>query len=190
MNTKELALLIALTAVTVVLSPRVSGIAIPYVIVPALWFQIWEIVIVASFFLIGFKRAIAISILNTIVLQALYPGTPFNQPIANLVAVLGTLLGVYVASTLIRRKTFKGKSISKKKNVALYTAFGIIFRLAIMLPFLYSVALILGMSAVIVMFPFFAIYDLIVAFYAVPLGYLVYSLVKKRFALEKLNFYY
>ena len=120
----------------------------------------------------------------------MYPGTPFNQPIANLVAVLGTLLGVYVASTLIRRKTFKGKSISKKKNAALYTAFGIIFRLAIMLPFLYSVALILGMSAVIVMFPFFAIYDLIVAFYAVPLGYLVYSLVKKRFALENLNFYY
>ena len=182
MNTKKLALLIALTAVTVVLSPRVSGIAIPYVILPALWFQVWEIAIVASFFILGFKSSIAIALLNTAVLQIMYPGTPFNQPLANLVAVLSTLSGIYIASTMIRRKNSQEKSISGRKIVSLSTAFGAVFRLVIMVPFLYLVALLLGMSIVIVMLPFFAIYDLIVAVYTVPLGYLIYSAVKKRIA--------
>ena len=180
MNTKKLALLIALAAVTVVLSPRVSGIAIPFVIIPALWFQVWEIAIVASFFLLGFKSSIAIALLNTIVLQIMYPGTPFNQPLANLVAILSTLSGIYIASIIIKRKTYQEKSISGRKIVSFSTAFGIAFRLLIMIPFLYAAALLLGMSIVIVMLPFFAIYDLIVAVYTVPLGYLIYSAVKKR----------
>ena len=74
MNTKAIALTIALAAVTVVLNPRFSGIAIPS-FVPTLWFQIWEIAVVSAFFLLGIKSAALVAILNTIVLQAVTPGT-------------------------------------------------------------------------------------------------------------------
>ena len=90
---------------------------------------------------------------------------------------------------MIRRKTSEEKSIPGRKTVTLYTVFGIIFRLAIMLPFLYAVALLLGMSIVIVMLPFFAIYDLIVAVYTVPLGYLIHSAVKRRIILLRLKIF-
>ena len=49
LNTRTIALIVALTAVTVILNPRFSGIAIPS-FVPSLWFQIWEIAIVTAFF--------------------------------------------------------------------------------------------------------------------------------------------
>jgi len=73
MNTKVLAMAIAFTAVTVVLNPRFSGIAIPFFLTPGLWFQIWEIPVFAAFLILGLKASVLISILNTIVLQAVSP---------------------------------------------------------------------------------------------------------------------
>ena len=178
MNTKAIALTIALAAVTVVLNPRFSGIAIPS-FVPTLWFQIWEIAVVSAFFLLGIKSAALVAILNTIVLQAVTPGTAFNEPFVNLVAILSTLVGVYVAYKLLDLRNSQETSISRRKMVLYSTALGIISRLAIMLPFLYIAASILGMSLIIAILPLFAIYDLIVALYTVPLGYLIASVVNR-----------
>jgi hypothetical protein len=58
-------------------------------------------------------------------------------------------------------------------------ALGIISRLAIMLPFLYILASIFGMPLIIAVLPLLAIYDLIVALYTVPLGYLIASMVNR-----------
>ena len=178
MNTKAIALTIAFTAVTVVLNPRFSGIAIPS-FVPTLWFQIWEIAVVAAFFLLGLKSAAFVAVLNAIVLQAVTPGTAFNQPLANLVAILSTLVGVYVAHKLLNLRSSQETPISRRKLVLYSTALGIISRLAIMMPFLYVAATLLGMSLVIAILPLFVIYDLIVALYSVPFGYLIASVVNR-----------
>jgi hypothetical protein len=177
-NTKAITLTIALTAVTVVLNPRFSGIAIPS-FVPALWFQIWEIAVVTAFFLLGLKSAVFVAILNAIVLQAVTPGTAFNEPLGNLVAILSTLVGVYVAYKLLDFRKSQGTHIPRRQLVLFSTALGIIFRLAIMPLFLYIVTSLLGMSIIMAMLPLFEIYDLIVALYTVPLGYLIASVVNR-----------
>ena len=178
MNTKAIALTIAFAAVTVVLNPRFSGIAIPS-FVPTLWFQIWEIAVVAAFFLLGLKSAAFVAVLNAIVLQAVTPGTAFNEPFVNLIAILSTLVGVYIAYKLLNLRKSQEAPISRRKMVLFSTALGIISRLAIMLPFLYVSALLLGMALIIAILPLFAIYDLIVALYSVPLGYLIARVVNK-----------
>ena len=66
------------------------------------------------------------------------------------------------------------------------TILGTITRLIIMMPFIYGVALFLGMSAVIIFFPLFVLYDLIVALYTIPLGYLVATAVNKSVRLNNL----
>ena len=183
MNSRVIALIIAFAAVTVVLNPRFSGIAIPSFL-PSLWFQIWEIAIVTAFFLLGMKSAVVIALLNTAVLQAVSPGAPYGQPLANLVGVLSTLLGVYVAYKLSERTSLQETTLPRRKLVLSSTTLGLTCRLLIMMPFLYAVALFLGMSTVIIMFPLFVLYDLIVALYTVPLGYLVATVVNKSVKLN------
>ena len=179
MNTRKLAMTITLTAVTVVLGPRFLGIAIPS-FVPGLWFQIWEIVVVAAFFLLGLKSGVAIALLNTAVLQVVFPGVPFNKPLANLVAILSTLLGVYLAYRLIARKGSQETPIPERKLIVSSTVLGTIFRVVIMMPFLYVVALFLARPAVIVFLPLMGVYDVIVALYTVPLGFLIARIVEKN----------
>ena len=176
-------MIIAFTAVTVVLNPRFSEIAIPS-FVPTLWFQIWEIAVVAAFFLLGLKSGIAIALLNTAVLVVVSPGIPFNKPLANLVAILSTLLGVYVAFKLVCRTSSKEMPTPRRKLVLFSTMLGIIFRLAIMMPFLYVSALLLTRPSAIVLLPLIAVYDLIVALYTVPLGYIVAKTVAQSLKLS------
>jgi hypothetical protein len=184
MNTKEIGLVIAVSAVTIVLNPRFSGIAIPS-FVPTLWFQIWEVAVVAAFFLLGMKSAVFVAFLNTFVLLAISPGTAFNQPLVNLIAILSTLVGVYVAYKLLKPNGLEEIVIPRRKMVLLSTILGIISRLAIILPFLYFVASIFGMALIITILPLFAIYDLIVALYSVPLGYLIAGAVNKYVKLNR-----
>jgi hypothetical protein len=184
LNTKAIALTIALTAVTVVLNPRFSGIAIPS-FVPTLSFQIWEITIFAAFFLLGFKIAGAISLLNALIRVATASGASLQQPLIHLVAVLSTLLGVYVACRLLSHNRVDNTFISKRKLIIATTISGIIFRLAIMSPFIYVVASLVGNALVIGLVPLIAINDLIVAAYSIPLGYLIADLVSRRINLDK-----
>ena len=178
MNTKEIALVIAFSAVTVVLNPRFSGFAIPS-FVPTLWFQLWEIAVVAAFFLLGIKSAVFVAILNTIVLLAISPGTAFNEPLTNLIAILSTMIGVYAAYKLLDLKSSGETTNSRQKVILFSTTLGIISRLAIMLPYLYIMASFLGISVIIAILPLFALYDLIVALYTIPLGYLIASAVNR-----------
>ena len=183
MNTRTTTLIIAFTAVTVFLNPRFSGIAIPSFI-PSLVFQIWEIAIVTSFFLLGLKNAVIISLLNTIILQVISPGKPFGQPLANFVAIISTLLGVYVAYKFMCHSTSHDIPIKKQKLILLSTSFGIISRVVIMLPFLYVMASVLNMINVLLFLPLFGLYDLTVALYTIPLGYFIARVVNNRFKLN------
>jgi hypothetical protein len=55
MNTRAIAMTIAFAAVTIVLNPAFSGIAVPAPFLPYVSYYIWEIPIIAVLFLVGLK---------------------------------------------------------------------------------------------------------------------------------------
>jgi hypothetical protein len=65
---------------------------IPALFAPFLYYQIWEIPLVASFLLFGPLVALFISVINTAVLIAYFPGNLPTGPLYNLAAVLSMLL--------------------------------------------------------------------------------------------------
>jgi len=184
MNTKVLAMIIVFTGLTIFLNPRFSGIAIPS-FVPGLWFQIWEILVFASFLILGLKSSVLIAILNTIVLQAVSPGVPFNVPTANLLAVLATLFGMYFTQKSFLRKETKENTDIQLKKIMFSTFFGSLFRLVTMLVYIYILAVLAGTLQIVVpLFPLLAIYDIIVVLYSIPIAYVIVKTVQKYLKLE------
>ena len=178
MNTKEVALIIALTGVSLVLSPRLSGLAIPSFF-PGLWFYFWEIPILIALFLLGLKYAILIAFMNGSVL-ILFWGPGFNNPLLNLLSALSTVFGVYFARKLLIRNYFQERGISRSKEVIVCTAFTMLLRLAIMTPaVIFYAGFFILYELIIMLLPFLIIYDIIIVAYTVPLAYLIEKRVKK-----------
>src|SRR4030066_848886 len=134
MNPKTLALTIVFAAVTVALNPAFTNIAFPAPYAIFLYYQIWEIPIVAAFLIGGPKTGVFISILNTVVLLAVFPGASPTGPFYNLAAGLSMLLGIYLAYKLVasKQKTENSTFRYGTKLIAFSTALGIIFRVGIM----------------------------------------------------------
>ena len=74
MNTRAIAMTIALTGIAIVLNPAISGVGLPFPPIPRLIYNLWEIVIIAAFLLMGFKSGISVALLNSVFLFAVYPG--------------------------------------------------------------------------------------------------------------------
>jgi hypothetical protein len=182
MNPRKLTLIIVFTSLTVVLLPRFSGIAVPSFIqgVP---FQIWEIVVIVAFFLLGLKSGVAIAVLFTVIRLVVSPAIPFIRPLSNLVAILSTLLGVFLAYRLLTRKVPQETPIMRLKLAVSSTVLGLIFRVGIMLAFLYAVALLLATPPRLL--TLYAAYDFIVALYTIPPGYLLANLVNRNLRLTE-----
>jgi len=175
-------MIIVFTSLTVALLPRFSGIAVPSFIrgVP---FQIWEIVVVTAFFLLGLKSGVAIALLCTAIRLVVSPAIPFIRFFSNLVAILSTLLGVFLAYRLIAQKVPQESPIPGRKMAVYSTVLGLIFRVVIMLVYLYAVALLMATPPAIL--HLHAAYDTIVSLYTIPLGYLLASLVNKNLKLNE-----
>jgi len=184
MNTKVLAMTIVFTAITIFLNPRFSGIAIPS-FVPGLWFQIWEIPVFTAFLILGLKSSVLITILNTIVLQAVSPGVPFNVPTANLLAVLATLFGMYFTQKSFLGKDTTENKVIKLKKIIFSTFFGSLFRVVTMLVYIYVLAVLAGtLQIVLPLFSFLAIYDIIVVLYSIPVAYVIVKIVHNYLRLK------
>ena len=178
MKTKEVALIIALTAVSLVLNPRLSGLAIPSFF-PGLWFYFWEIPVLMALFLLGLKYAILIAFMDGLVLIAFW-GPGFNNPLLNLLAALSTVFGVYFARKLLIRNYSEERGISKPKEVVISTVFTMLLRLTILTPVVYFYAgFFIPGEVIIRLLPFLAIYDLIIVAYTVPLAYVIEKRLKK-----------
>ena len=109
MNTKKLALTIVFAALTVALNPAFTYIAFMAPYAPGLIYQIWEIPIVVAFLIIGPIAGIAISLLNTVVLLAVFPGILPTGPFYNLAATLSMQVGIFAAYTIAKKVT-RGKT--------------------------------------------------------------------------------
>jgi len=178
MKTKEVALMIALAGVSLVLNPRLSGLAIPSFF-PGLWFYFWEIPILIALFLLGLKYAVSIALGNGFIL-ILFWGPGFNNPLLNLLSAMSTVFGVYFARKLLIRNYFQEKGISRSKEVIVCTAFTMLIRLAIMVPaVIFYASFFILYELIIMLLPLLVIYDIIIVAYTVPLAYLIENRVKK-----------
>jgi riboflavin transporter FmnP len=182
------------TALT--LAINVYGPKIPAPYAPFLIYQFWEIPIVVAFLAIGVVEGVIIALINMVVLLIYYPGALPLGPVYNFIALLSTLLGVYIIyriathrfraenSSNFLRQHFKLISISA-------TVMGIVLRVAIMtgvnffalqqpLPVGYS----LNSPEAIAYLPLIGAFNASVAAYTVPiaLGIIVVALpITSRF---------
>jgi riboflavin transporter FmnP len=196
MNTKAIATTIVFAAVTVALNPAISGIAVPAPYAPFLFYQIWEIPIVAAFVLINRKSGVAIALLNAVILFALFPGFLPAGPFYNLFAVLSMLCGIYLAQRIFtlghpEEKMQKATLESEAKLVTFSTAMGITLRVAIMsvvnyivlrLPFPFGYQFI--EIEILASLPLIALFNATLTLYTVPLGYSIANAIKSRLRLS------
>lgn len=193
MNTKTLALTILFAVVTIILNPAFTNIVFPFPLATFLFFQIWEIPIVVAFILIGPKSGVMISLLNTLVLLAVFPGASPTGPFYNLAAVLSMLLGVYLAYKLVASKQKTESSTFRYGTilVVVSTALGAIFRVGIMsvvnyvfLRFPPPVGYGYTEAAIIPFIPIVAVFNAIIVLYTVPIGLIVANVVKSNLKLQ------
>jgi riboflavin transporter FmnP len=190
MNTKTLATTIVFAALTVALNPAVSGIGVPAPYAPYLIYGLWEIPIVAAFLLISPASAIVITLLNSAVLFAFFPGPLPTGPFYNLIAIFSTLLGLYIARKFINRESNYQQKVLK--IAAASTILGIVLRVVVMtavnyvtLQQPYPIGFELEEMAVLVTYlPATALFNGTVALYTVPMGEFIANVVKSRLKLE------
>jgi len=185
MNAKNIATTSIFTALTIALNLSPFKFPAPYA--PFLYYQIWEIPIVAAFVLYGPLTAVTVSILNTLTLLALFPGALPTGPLYNLAAILGMLLGTY-STHLIKRKSINQEFAALS---LLATGLGATFRVIAMT--LVNWAFIrypppIGFSmpeeAIIGILPLVAFFNATLALYTIPVGYIVARAVSFRVKIE------
>ena len=195
MDTKKLALTIVFAALTVALNPAFTNIALYAPFAYGLIYQIWEIPIVIAFLIISPVAGVAISLLNTSVLLAIFPGVLPTGPFYNLAATLSMQAGIYAAYVLARRfnrrKTENPVSQFEPKWVALYTAMGILSRVAFMSVVLYfalpqqpPVGFTFSVAATVAYLPFAALFNGTLALYTIPIGYFIAETVRRNLRLN------
>jgi riboflavin transporter FmnP len=193
MNTKTLALTILFAVVTIILNPAFTNIVFPFPLATFLFFQIWEIPIVVAFILIGPKSGVMISLLNTLVLLAVFPGASPTGPFYNLAAVLSMLLGVYLAYKLVASKQKTESSTFRYGTilVVVSTALGIIFRVGIMsivnyafLRFPPPIGYLYPEDVIIAFLPVVGAFNAIIVLYTVPIGLIIANVVKSNLKLQ------
>ncbi len=194
MNTKTLALTIVFAVVTIILNPSFTNIVFPYPLAGFLFFQIWEIPIVIAFILIGAKSGITISILNTAVLLAVFPGASPTGPFYNLAAVLSMLFGIYMAYKLFANKRKTENSTFRYGTILITasTVLGIISRVGIMsivnyvfLRFPPPIGYSYTEAAIIPFIPVVGIFNAILALYTIPTGFLIANVIRSNLKLQK-----
>ena len=161
-------------------------IKVPAPYAPFLVYQVWEVPILACFLIFGGWAGIAVSVLNLLILQVVYPGPLPSGPLYNLAAILATMLGVAAAHRLFSKR---GAGPSLVAGGA--TVLGGLSRVAIMtlvngifLPFSYPIGFSIPPAALPGALTLIAIFNATLVLYTVPLAYLVLRTVSARYRLS------
>jgi riboflavin transporter FmnP len=205
MNTKSLALTIIFVALTTALN--IYGPKIPAPYAPFLFYQIWEIPIVAAFLTVGPKIGTAVAALNTLLLLMIFPGDLPTGPFYNLIAELAMLIGIFAAYKIGTYQCPKEKigSFLKQHKIGLtisITALGVISRVAITtvanyfliaqpspLGFgsFFSFAGLGGQAGVIAFLPFSILFNATIALYTIPIGVIVAIAINSSFLTSRIK---
>ena len=180
MKTRALSLIIIFTALAVALN--IYGPKIPFPPAPFLFFSFWEIPIVIAFLMVGPRAGLAVSLINALILFAVFPGALPTGPLYNWIAIISMMLGVYVPYWIAKRGC-------KSENFASYlrshlviiglsaTVLGILTRVAVMtavnyfaLPQDYPIGFSMPQIDVLLFLPLGALFNAIVAIYTITIA--------------------
>lgn len=172
---------IALFAALAIMLNFLLKVPAPYA--PFLYYEVWEIPIVAVLLIFGAYAALGVSVLNTAVLLLVFQGALPTGPLYNLAAVLLTLGAVIAAHSLGTRI-----KLSSRNLIILATGSGILVRSVAMtafnfllLPLSPPIGFNYPVQAVIPILPLIAFFNATVALYSIPFGYVVVRAVSHRF---------
>ena len=189
MDAKSIALIITFAALAIVLNPAISGMGIPYPLLVGLWFQVWEIPIMVAFLLFGFKIAVAAGLINVGFLLAVFPGPSQPYYPTNIIAQLGMMLGIYLASRILSRNASTDNPVSKPKLVSLSILLAILFRVTFMAPVMFGILYLDPLQMfpttpawyiVAIIWPPQAIFNVILPLYMIPSSYLIARLISRN----------
>ena len=181
MDTKAVAITAVFAALTVVL----TRFFVPAPYFPLLFYEIWEIPIVAVFFFISPKYGFLTLLINTAVAFIFFPAfsTPGLNPLYSLVACSSMMSGMFIACKLFKSNWKKNNQPAPETKMILSsTVFGIILRVLVMTAFVYvTFVWVLGTpaSAILASLPFIAIFNVTLPLYTIPVGYLIAKTINK-----------
>jgi riboflavin transporter FmnP len=190
LNTKKLSLTIVFAALAIALNPTFTQIQLNFPFAQGLIYQIWEIPIVIAFLIISPVAGLSVSLLNTAVLFAIFPGALPTGPAYNLAATLSMQVGIF-AAVAIGKRFFCSENpdtniLAKAKWAAAATALGILTRVAFMSVVLYfalpqpsPIGFSFPLDATIGYLPFAAFFNASLALYTIPIGWLIAQRVQK-----------
>ena len=193
MNTKKLSLTIVFAALAIALNPTFTQIQLSFPFAQGLIYQIWEIPIVIAFLIISPVAGLGVSLLNTAVLFAIFPGALPTGPAYNLAATLSMQVGIFAAVAIGKRffcsKNPETNILSKAKWATVATVMGILTRVAFMSVVLYFAlpqpapigygSFGFDQTATIAYLPFAAFFNATLALYTIPIGWLIAHRVQK-----------
>jgi len=194
MNTKRLALTIVFAALAIALNPSFTYISLQAPFAQGLIYQIWEIPVVIAFLIISPLTGIAVSLVNTAMLFAIFPGVLPTGPAYNLAATLSMQVGIFAAVAIGKRfvcsKNPEKNILSSAKWATAATAMGILTRVTFMSVVLYfalpqPAPIGFGsygfndISVTIAYLPFAAIFNATLALYTIPIAWLIAQRVQK-----------
>jgi riboflavin transporter FmnP len=190
LNTKKLSLTIVFAALAIALNPTFTQIQLNFPLAQGLIYQIWEIPIVIAFLIISPIAGLGVSLLNTAVLFAIFPGALPTGPAYNLAATLSMQVGIFAAVAIGKRffcsKNPDANILAKAKWGAVATATGILTRAAFMSVVLYfalpqppPIGFSFPLNLTIGYLPFAAFFNATLALYTIPIGWLIAQRVQK-----------
>lgn len=119
---KEVSLVAMLAVLAVALN---LVIAIPAPFAGFLYYEVWEVPVVLGFLALGFWGGASVAVLNSLVLEAVNPGSLPTGPLYNLMAELSMFVGIMAVLPFVRRR-------GGKTSVVAATASGAVVRTAAM----------------------------------------------------------
>jgi riboflavin transporter FmnP len=189
MNTRAIAMTIAFAAVTIVLNPAVLGFAVPAPFLPYVSYYIWEIPIVAAFFLIGPKYGLSTVFLNALTLMLVFPGSAFIHPPFSIISGSSMMLGAYLGYKLVIRGISEDESVPWSRLTTYATGLGILFRVVVM-TFVNYVALhylskvMVGVelmeAGIIAVLPLVMLFNITIALYTIPIGCAIAKVISRN----------
>jgi riboflavin transporter FmnP len=193
-NTKTLALIIIFVALATALN--IAGPKIPAPYAPFLFYQLWEIPIVVAFVLLGPKVGVAITVINTLILFAVFNPGSNAGPLYNLFAILSMFLGIYIPYKLAirgcKKENFSNYLKQHIKMISISaTALGITMRVvvttvvnyfAIQQP--YPIGFSFTQPAALAFLPLSALFNATVALYTIPIAIAIAIPIASRFKLQ------
>jgi riboflavin transporter FmnP len=188
MNTRWLAMSTAFAGVAMVLNPAVTGIKIPAPFLTGLYFQVWDIPIIAAFLLLGFRYGLLAAVINSFFLFAVFPGpAQWAYAPGNVAALASMMVGIYLAQKLVARFASEEKASFKAKSVGASTALGMAIRIPVMMIVMYVILRYAYSAPDIYTFavlPVQALYCVIMALYTIPIAYLIAGTISRTLKVD------